>query len=203
MCRSRAPVAAGSGLNDRSLTRSQRRRCAQRGGRHSENACYFARSLKSSQSHYQGAFDADDSKSQALWLDSRFARSARPFVCRSGARAAKSAGGRRSAAELPAGLRPGRTWFLHRQRAGRRRSIRSIAARQREPVRSLAAVHLLRGTENRRDRRFRFSGAQIRDGIKVLASEGAPPESDWPYDIAAIRRRSRRRKLMPTHCNTR
>jgi C1A family cysteine protease len=27
------------------------------------------------------------------------------------------------------------------------------------------------------------SGAQIRDGIKVLASEGAPPESDWPYDI--------------------
>jgi C1A family cysteine protease len=28
------------------------------------------------------------------------------------------------------------------------------------------------------------SGAQIRDGIKVVASEGAPPESDWPYDIA-------------------
>ncbi len=28
------------------------------------------------------------------------------------------------------------------------------------------------------------SGAQIRDGIKVLAGEGAPPESDWPYDIA-------------------
>jgi len=27
------------------------------------------------------------------------------------------------------------------------------------------------------------SGAQIRDGIKVLASEGAPPETDWPYDI--------------------
>jgi C1A family cysteine protease len=28
------------------------------------------------------------------------------------------------------------------------------------------------------------SGAQLRDGIKVLASEGAPPEIDWPYDIA-------------------
>lgn len=28
------------------------------------------------------------------------------------------------------------------------------------------------------------SGAQIRDGIKVLATEGAPPETDWPYDIA-------------------
>lgn len=28
------------------------------------------------------------------------------------------------------------------------------------------------------------SGAQIRDGIKVVASEGAPPESVWPYDIA-------------------
>lgn len=27
------------------------------------------------------------------------------------------------------------------------------------------------------------TGAEIRDGIKVLASEGAPSESDWPYDI--------------------
>jgi len=27
------------------------------------------------------------------------------------------------------------------------------------------------------------SGAQIRDGIKVVAKYGAPPESDWPYDI--------------------
>lgn len=28
------------------------------------------------------------------------------------------------------------------------------------------------------------AGAQVRDGIKVVAGEGAPPESDWPYDIA-------------------
>lgn len=28
------------------------------------------------------------------------------------------------------------------------------------------------------------SGAQIRDGIKVVARQGACPESDWPYDIA-------------------
>jgi C1A family cysteine protease len=28
------------------------------------------------------------------------------------------------------------------------------------------------------------SGAQIRDGIKVVASEGAPPETDWPYEIS-------------------
>jgi len=28
------------------------------------------------------------------------------------------------------------------------------------------------------------AGAQIRDGIKVLAKLGAPPESLWPYDIA-------------------
>jgi C1A family cysteine protease len=28
------------------------------------------------------------------------------------------------------------------------------------------------------------SGGQIRDGIKVVATEGAPPETDWPYDIA-------------------
>ena len=41
------------------------------------------------------------------------------------------------------------------------------------------------------------AGAQIRDGIKVVAKQGAPPETDWPYDItkfaeqAAGRRRSR------------
>ena len=28
------------------------------------------------------------------------------------------------------------------------------------------------------------SGAQIRDGIKVVAKQGVPPETDWPYDIA-------------------
>jgi len=28
------------------------------------------------------------------------------------------------------------------------------------------------------------SGAQIRDGIKAVATIGAPPETDWPYDIA-------------------
>jgi len=28
------------------------------------------------------------------------------------------------------------------------------------------------------------SGAQIRDGIKVVANQGVPPEMDWPYDIA-------------------
>jgi C1A family cysteine protease len=28
------------------------------------------------------------------------------------------------------------------------------------------------------------SGAQIRDAVKVLAKYGAPPESDYPYDIA-------------------
>ena len=27
------------------------------------------------------------------------------------------------------------------------------------------------------------SGAIIRDGIKVVAKQGVPPESDWPYDI--------------------
>lgn len=28
------------------------------------------------------------------------------------------------------------------------------------------------------------AGAQIRDGIKSVATVGAPPETDWPYDIA-------------------
>lgn len=28
------------------------------------------------------------------------------------------------------------------------------------------------------------SGAQIRDGMKVVAKQGAPPETDWPYDVS-------------------
>ena len=28
------------------------------------------------------------------------------------------------------------------------------------------------------------SGAQIRDGIKTVAAQGVPPETDWPYNIA-------------------
>jgi C1A family cysteine protease len=31
------------------------------------------------------------------------------------------------------------------------------------------------------------SGAQIRDGIKSVATQGAPPEKDWPYTIARFR----------------
>lgn len=31
------------------------------------------------------------------------------------------------------------------------------------------------------------AGAVIRDGMKVVATIGAPPESDWPYDIAKFR----------------
>jgi C1A family cysteine protease len=27
------------------------------------------------------------------------------------------------------------------------------------------------------------NGAQIRDGMKVMAKQGTPPETDWPYDI--------------------
>jgi C1A family cysteine protease len=33
------------------------------------------------------------------------------------------------------------------------------------------------------------AGAMIRDGIKVLAKEGLPPEAAWPYDIAKFKRR--------------
>lgn len=28
------------------------------------------------------------------------------------------------------------------------------------------------------------SGAQIRDGAKVVSTQGVPPETDWPYDIS-------------------
>ena len=27
----------------------------------------------------------------------------------------------------------------------------------------------------------------IRDGIKVVAKQGVPPETDWPYDISQVR----------------
>jgi C1A family cysteine protease len=33
------------------------------------------------------------------------------------------------------------------------------------------------------------AGAEIRDGFKVLAKLGAPPETDWPYDIAKFARK--------------
>ena len=33
------------------------------------------------------------------------------------------------------------------------------------------------------------AGAQIRDGIKAVATLGAPPETDWPYDIAKFAQR--------------
>lgn len=33
------------------------------------------------------------------------------------------------------------------------------------------------------------SGAEIRDGIKVLASLGLPPEKDWPYHVSKFRMR--------------
>ena len=33
------------------------------------------------------------------------------------------------------------------------------------------------------------SGAQIRDGIKSVATQGAPPEPQWPYDITKFRDR--------------
>jgi C1A family cysteine protease len=31
------------------------------------------------------------------------------------------------------------------------------------------------------------SGAQVRDGLKVLAKFGAPPETDWPYNIGKFK----------------
>lgn len=33
------------------------------------------------------------------------------------------------------------------------------------------------------------AGAQIRDGIKSVATLGAPPETDWPYDISKFTKR--------------
>jgi len=33
------------------------------------------------------------------------------------------------------------------------------------------------------------SGAEIRDGFKVIGTLGAPPESDWPYDISKFDQR--------------
>jgi len=33
------------------------------------------------------------------------------------------------------------------------------------------------------------AGAQIRDGIKAVATLGAPPETDWPYDVSKFSQR--------------
>src|SRR4029077_1186493 len=33
------------------------------------------------------------------------------------------------------------------------------------------------------------SGAQLRDGIKVIAADGVCPEADWPYDISRFTER--------------
>jgi C1A family cysteine protease len=33
------------------------------------------------------------------------------------------------------------------------------------------------------------AGAELRDGIKVLAKTGLPPEDAWPYDIAKFKKR--------------
>ncbi len=33
------------------------------------------------------------------------------------------------------------------------------------------------------------AGAQLRDGIKSVASQGVPPETDWPYDIKKFARK--------------
>jgi C1A family cysteine protease len=33
------------------------------------------------------------------------------------------------------------------------------------------------------------SGAMIRDGMKVIATIGSPPETDWPYDIAKFKQK--------------
>jgi C1A family cysteine protease len=37
------------------------------------------------------------------------------------------------------------------------------------------------------------AGAQIRDGIKSVAELGAPPEADWPYDIAKFVQQPRKK----------
>lgn len=33
------------------------------------------------------------------------------------------------------------------------------------------------------------AGCQIRDAVKVLVSKGAPPETDWPYDVSKFAKR--------------
>lgn len=43
------------------------------------------------------------------------------------------------------------------------------------------------------------SGAQIRDGMKVIHKLGAPPESDWPYDISTFAHRPPAKAIADAH----
>ena len=79
-------------------------------------------------------------------------------------------------------VRPGTIGKLHRQCHRRRNRVRTDEAKGRELC-SVAFVHYYneRALEHTVDS---DSGAQIRDGMKVVAKQGAPPETDWPYDIS-------------------
>lgn len=58
------------------------------------------------------------------------------------------------------------------------------AVRQGEPPVTPSRLFIYYGERSIEGTVDQDAGASIRDGIKVVAALGAPPESDWPYDIS-------------------
>ena len=58
------------------------------------------------------------------------------------------------------------------------------AIRQGEPPVTPSRLFIYYGEREIEGTVDQDSGAQIRDGIKVVANLGAPPETDWPYDVS-------------------
>lgn len=64
------------------------------------------------------------------------------------------------------------------------RCLEYEAARQGEPMVTPSRLFIYYGARAIEGTVGQDAGAQIRDGIKVVASDGTPPETDWPYDIS-------------------
>lgn len=66
---------------------------------------------------------------------------------------------------------------------GNLRAYIATSLKQGEPYEMLSRLFLYYEERKAQGTIATDSGAEVRDGIKVLASEGCPPETDWPYDI--------------------
>ena len=67
---------------------------------------------------------------------------------------------------------------------GSLRAFLTEAKRQGESVPMLSRLMQYWDTRSREGTTDQDSGGMVRDAIKVLATDGCAPESDWPYDIS-------------------
>ena len=100
---------------------------------------------------------------------------------------------RRSETAVSGGLRPGTAWQLHRKQHSGSGQFDLMKEKQKSiwvPSRLFIYYNerVIEGTVGT------DSGAQIRDGIKSVSTQGDCPESLWPYDIAKFATKP------PTNC---